>query len=323
MIRDSGFQAVFPLAIIAAATFLACSPEGNESSAPQETGTVAAAAPVSAQPPTMQELANATFSGLQDEPVQLVDGGWQGEPFVEGGASVPAVGLVRDFHLVGDVTGDGNEESVVLLWTSSGGSGTFDYLAVVGRSAAGVANLGTAMLGDRVQLRQGRLSEGTIEIDVVQAGAEDAACCPTQMATRVWEMGPDGLTEISSEITGTLSAADLQGPEWVLTDMAWDEPAPAEPEVTLVFEEDRVAGNAGCNGYFGGFEEDTEMPTNLSFGAMGATRKMCAEEIMRVEDRFFKQLNGVTHFGFLAGKLALSWQDDTSAGVMMFAPREP
>jgi len=324
MMKNAESKLLFGLSpILLTAMTLGCGREGDEVGTPPDSPTPATAAAATAEPPSMEELADATFIGILDEPVALVDGSWEGEPFVEGGVSAPVVGLVREFHLTGDVTGDGKRESVVLLWTSSGGSGTFDFIAVAGRTDEQIATLGTAELGDRVQVRQGRISDGKIELDVVQAGPEDAACCPSQMATRVWEMSPDGLNEVSLEITGTMSVADLRGPEWVLTDFAWNESAPAEPEVTLVFEEDRVAGNAGCNGYFGGLEEGGDMPSSISIGQVGATRMMCSEEIMAVEDRFLKQLTAVTSYSYLAGRLALSWQDDPAGGVMLFAPREP
>ena len=300
-----------------------CGGEEDETMETPDSPVAAAATAVSGDAPSMDEIAHTLFSGILEEPVQLSDGSWEGEPFVEGGVSAPAVGLVRPFHLTGDITGDGHDESVVLLWTSSGGSGTFDYLAVCGRSAEGITNPGTAEIGDRVQVRRGRIVDGRIELDVLQAGPEDAACCPTQLATRIWEMGSEGLIEISSEISGTMSMAELRGPEWVLTDLAWNESAPMEPEVTLVFEEDRITGKAGCNGYFGGIEEGGDMPSSISIGHLGATRMMCSEEIMAVEDRFVTQLTAVTSYSFLAGRLALSWQNDQSAGVMLFAPREP
>lgn len=304
-------------------TVVGCgSGDGGPATSSDSPKPIAAVAPT-AEPPSMDELSNAIFTGILDNPVQLTDGSWQGEPFVEGGVSAPAVGLVQSFHLSADLTGDGASEAVVLLWTSSGGSGTFDHMAVVGHTADGISTLGTAELGDRVQVREGRIANGQIAIDVVQAGEEDAACCPTELATRTWTMEPGGLTEVSTAVTGTLSLAVLLGPEWVLTEFAWDEPALAEPEVTLVFEEGRVAGSAGCNGYFGGIEEDTDMPGRVSLGHLGATRKMCPEEIMAVEGRFLRQLSGVSSYSFLAGKLALSWQADASGGVMLLAPREP
>ena len=165
------------------------------------------------EPPNSEELANATYSGIEAAPVQLVDGLWQGEPFVEGGASAPRVGLVEDFLLTGDLNDDGLPETVALLWSSSGGSGTFDYIAVTGRTEEGVQNLATAELGDRVKVRGGRISEGRIVLDVIQAGPEDAACCPTQLATRTWEMQTEGLIEAPTEITGTLSLAEVLGPD--------------------------------------------------------------------------------------------------------------
>lgn len=300
-----------------------CGQGADETVSPPDAAVPVAMAATAADPPSLDELANATFTGILDEPVKLSGGTWHGEPFVEGGSSAPVVGLVKHFHLTGDTTGDGTEEAIVLLWTSSGGSGTFDHLAVTGHTDEGIATLGTAEIGDRVQVRRGRVANGRITLDVLQAGPEDAACCPTQLATRVWEVGPSGLTETSSEVTGTLSLAELHGPEWVLTDFAWNEPAPAEPEVTLIFEDGRITGKAGCNGYFGGIEEGGDMPSGLSIGHIGATRMMCPEEIMAVEDRFLSQIAAATSFSYMAGRLALSWQNDEAAGVMIFAPREP
>lgn len=312
-----------PAAILLLAVSMGCGQGETGTAAPEDTPPSTAASAISTDAPAMDELANATYDGMMEESVQLTDGSWEGEPFVEGGASAPAVGLVKHFRLTGDVNGDGHEEAAVLLWTSSGGSGTFDYLAIGGRSDEGIVNLGTAEIGDRVQIRQGRIVDGKIELDVVQAGPEDAACCPTQLATRVWELSPGALDETASEVTGTLSMAELLGPEWVLTDFAWNEPVAAVPEVTLVFEEDRIVGKAGCNSYFGGIEEEGESPNGLTVGHLGSTRMMCPEEIMAIENRFFRQLSAVTSYSYLAGRLALSWQDEESAGVMIFAPREP
>lgn len=299
---------------------LACGRGGEETPPESIPATPKTSEPTPA--PTIQELANATYTGVGEGPVQLVDGQWEGEPFVEGGASRPTVGLVDDLLLTGDLDGDGSEEAVVLLWTSSGGSGTFDYLAAMGRGGDQIVNLGTAEVGDRVKIREARLSEGHVVLDVVQAGPEDAACCPTQKARRTWTLQAGGLVELEPEITGTLSLADLRGPEWVLTHFAWDDPAPEEPEVTLVFEEDRIAGKSGCNNYFGAMEEGGDLPGSLEINGVGATRMMCPEEIMAVEDRFQRQLTGVTQYSFAIGKLALTWQDDGTAGVMLFKPRE-
>jgi hypothetical protein len=105
-------------------------------------------------------LANASYQGIENAPVQLKNGRWEGEPYVEGGASRPAVGLVEDFTLRGNLNGDGVNESVVLLWQSSSGSGTFKYIAVMAEVNGNLTNVATAPVGDRVQLRSSEISKG-------------------------------------------------------------------------------------------------------------------------------------------------------------------
>jgi hypothetical protein len=77
--------------------------------------------------PTLLELRNATYAGLEDlaVPVTLEERRWEGEPFEPGAASRPSVVLAPGFRLTGDLDGDGAEEAVVVLAQSSGGSGTW------------------------------------------------------------------------------------------------------------------------------------------------------------------------------------------------------
>jgi heat shock protein HslJ len=254
--------------------------------------------------------------------VTLKDGRWEGEPFVPGGASRPRLTLARDFLLGGDLDGDGSEEAVVLLSESSGGSGSNGYLAVVGRRGEGLVNLGTELVGDRVQIRSARISGRRIELDVVQAGPQDAACCPSQKATRAWALAADGLREVASETTGTLSLADLGGVEWVLTHFGWEDPAPPKPAITLVFEGERIAGSSGCNRYFAGVEVG-EAAGELEIGPTAGTRMACPEAEMALEDRYLKALGRVVRFGFATGRLALTWSEDGSTGIMLFASGQP
>jgi heat shock protein HslJ len=279
---------------------------------------------VQLEAPTLDELGNASYAGIYDRPVQLADGRYEGEPFVEGGASRPSAGLAPEFRLTGDLDGDGAEEAVVLLWASSGGSGTFNYVAVAGRREDDVVNLGTAPLGDRVQVRAARVVDGTVELDVVQAGPDDAACCPSQTATRTWALGGegDGLTEVSTAVTGDLSLATLEDVEWVLTTFDRAEPAPDEPEVTLVFSDGRIGGRSGCNRYFAGVI-DGDLPGGLSVGQLGATKMACPDEVMRLEERYLRTLAGATKFGFVAGRLIVTCRVDDAIHSMTFVSREP
>lgn len=269
--------------------------------------------------PGTAELANATYAGIYDEPVTLSGGEWQGAAYAEGGAARPRVTLVRDFRTTGDLDGDGADEAVVLLAESSGGSGTFQYLAAVGRSGREVVNLGTAAVGDRVQTIDCTIENGAIVMDVVQAGPADALCCPTQVVRRVWRLEPGVLEEVSAHVTGKLSLAILEGSEWVLESFALDAPAPSEPEITLTFERGRAAGNGGCNRYFTHVEETA--PGEISFDRVGATMMACPEEAMNLEQRYHSALEGVTAYSFIAGRLALTYYDDGALKTMLFRRR--
>ena len=305
-----------------ATTALSC--DKSRTPANDAPGTASSGAEQPAGPPSFDEVANATIYGIYDEPVQLQDGKYEGEPFEPQGASFPRVGLVEDFLLTGDLDGDGVEETVVILWESTGGSGTYTYLAVMGREGSEVVNLATDEIGDRVQLRDSRISDHRVELDVVQAGPEDAGCCPGEMATLAWSLDGDTLTPVESGVeTRRLSVAALAGPEWVLKRFSWDETAPSEPEITLLIEEDRIAGGSGCNRYMGKVTEG-EMPGDLEVGLLAGTMMACPPEVMELEDRYRQSLEKVVKYGFLNQHLILTFQKgDGSGGTLFFAPREP
>ncbi|MGI9264999.1 MAG: META domain-containing protein [Gammaproteobacteria bacterium] len=272
---------------------------------------------------TAKQLANATYEGIYDGPVTLKDGEYLGKPFVEGGAARPRVQLVTDFLIRGDIDGDGSDEAVVLLAESSGGSGTFVYVAVVGLQDGQLASIGTAPLGDRVQVKQSDIRAGIVSMDVVQAGPDDPACCPSENATRTWRLDGGSLVEQEAQMTGELSVADLEGQEWVLVQFGDGHDAPPEPELTLVFDNGRVAGHAGCNRYMGGVEAGVS-GGDIKFGPLAGTMMACPQDLMDLERRYLKALNGVRKFGFLAGRLALSTVDDEGQlSTLIFEGRAP
>ena len=270
--------------------------------------------------PSLEELASATFSGVDDRTVTLAKGRWQGEPFVKGGASRPGAGLVDNFALIGDLDGDDREETTVLLWQSSGGSGSRLYLAVAGRRHRNIVNLGTVLVGDRVQVRSGRIADGRIELDVVQAGPEDAMCCPSQLATRRWILGEGGLVEGEATITGTLSLESLWGPEWILSELGRGEPVPDATEIMISFHDDKVTGRGGCNRYFAAVTGDA--PGELVFSGMGATRMACPESAMDLERRYLNILAGASSYRFLGGRLVVGCDTDNGPIALIFAPRD-
>jgi len=282
-------------------------------------------APVPA--PDSDALANATYFGVYLTPITLLDGVWEGEPFEAGGASRPRVELAPDFRMLGDLDGRPGQEAVVVLSESSGGSGSFDYIAVMGRAVMGIAvmggepvNLGTVSIGDRVGIRSARIVGRQLMLEVVQAGPEDAACCPSQLATRVFTLAKEGLQEVSHDVTGTLSLAELEGVEWVLTHFSRKQPAPATPELTLRFDGERIVGSSGCNRFFGGIESG-RLPGDLRMGPLGGTRMACPEPQMLLEQRFLSALQSVVKFGFVTGRLYLLSNAEGVTTALLFEPR--
>lgn len=268
----------------------------------------------------INDLGNATYSGIEDQAVTLVDGRWEGQPYAEGGASRPSVGLLRDMYFTGDLDADGQEETVVILWQSSGGTGSNVYIAAMKPENGGYQNISTALLGDRVKLRSGKLDSGRIVLEVLQAGESDPMCCPTQLATRSWSLEGTQLTEGKMEVTGKLSLSILEGSDWLLTHINRQEPLPDDAEVTLSFGAGQISGTSACNRYSAGIEEG-DMPGDILIGPAMGTRMACPEPLMEVESLYLKALAQVTSFSFFSGSLAMNGRDeDGKPFSLLFKP---
>jgi uncharacterized membrane protein len=145
---------------------------------------------------TPDRLQAATFRGVLDTPVTLVDGRFEGEPFMPDSASRPVVTLVPDVMASGDLTGDGNDETVVMLAHNAGGSGVSIYLAVLQGTRRGPENIATVRLGDRVKVLDLEISDGKLASQLVEHGPKDPMCCPTVKVRREWLLADDELVEV-------------------------------------------------------------------------------------------------------------------------------
>jgi len=267
--------------------------------------------------PDIEAIGNATFAGIYDQPLTLTGGQWKGEPFAPGGASRPTAGLASDFYLSGDIDDDGREEAIVILWENSGGTGSYSYVAVAGWRDGKVENIGTARIGDRVQIRDAHLDSQHIILQVIQQGPDDAACCPSQKATRTWLLTSDGLQEGGAVIDGTLSSGDLEANSWRLIELGRDEQALPTAPVTLTLDGIRLSGQGPCNRYFAGVEPGDYIGA-LVISQAGATQMACSAELMDFEQRYFQALSGVNRYSFSMGRLALSWVYDDTWNTMLF-----
>jgi len=266
--------------------------------------------------PGLDDIGNALIYGLGDAPIRLRDGRWEGEPYTEGGASRPTAGLAEDFIRHGDLDSDNHDESVVLAWTSSGGSGTLNFVAVFDAGDDGPVNIGTAPLGDRVQLIDASVTNGMLHVDLVQHGDDDAACCPTQTAKRTFILDDGTLQERNAVVVGTLGLDTAGGVDWRLVSLG--EGNDGVPDgITLRFDGGRISGRGPCNRYFTQAVPGVG-PADFTVERIGATRMFCDEETMALEDAYFEALASARRFAFRAGQLAISYDSDGAPQALLF-----
>jgi heat shock protein HslJ len=122
--------------------------------------------------------------------------------------------------------------------------------------------------------------------------------------------------------TGRAAAFDaksLAGTRWVLDQQP---PAkveagrPVPPAPTLQFTDPaRVNGTGGCNGFTGKAAIDGD---TVRLGPLAATRRMCPQPMMQVEDSYFRQLDAVRRARMDGSALVLL--DDTGKALLRLLP---
>jgi heat shock protein HslJ len=267
--------------------------------------------------PTADQLKGATYTGINDTPVTLKDGAWEGPPV---GRSKPRVVLQFASLEVGAITADGAPEAVVLLRKSSGGTGVFTFIAVVADRGGKIENVATAPLGDHEQVRSLSIVDRRIVAEVIGYGPGEPMCCPTQRQRRTWYWTSTGLKELPREVRGLSTVADLESRAWTLRSLDNDQPLPKGVTVTLSVKNRRVDGTGGCNTY-GGAIADGNGSRALEIGRLGSTRRFCAGAPGDVEAKYLAALQAVFQFGFVAGDLALTYKDGSVVRTLMFSGR--
>ena len=268
---------------------------------------------------SLQPLRNLSYQTIHGQTVKLKDGVYEGSTFDAGGAARLRIELIEQLMVSGDMTGDGNDEAAVFLTASSSGGGRYTYLAIVTKRGFSYENIATENLGDRIQVRALRLAGGTLILDFITAGPEDAACCPSLNMRSTYRLVDGELRQITDKAIGPLSLRDLQGMTWSLAELAENEPVPPQVLVSAEFNEQRLIGSSGCNRYFSDISGDG--PDGIVIGPVGATRMMCTESMMQVEDRYLAALQKVRRFGFMFGQLALGYEDNDKPQRLLFNPK--
>ncbi len=282
-------------------------------------GAMAPAAPANGSRLTVEQLKNATYSGIYDQPVTLTGGKFEGEPFVEGGASRPTVWYIDNSETYGDLNGDGGDDSAVLLVENSGGSGVFSYAGAQLNQAGQPLDAGTAPLGDRTQLISMSIANQQVVAEIVTPGPDEALCCGTLKVRKTLALQDGKLAEVGSEELGNVSLDDLMGTHWVLERLDRDQPVLTGTIITADFAEGQVAGSAGCNSYNASVSSDGGQ--NLAVGPAISTQMACGQAVMDQELAYLTALQGATRWSYQPGQLAVTYSgEDGLYGTLFYDP---
>ena len=266
--------------------------------------------------PTLEQVKTATISGVFDQAITLAGGKYEGQPIEPGAASVPTAALWEPTFHTADLDGVIGSEALAMLSSNAGGSGEFVYLAVFGMRDGALANVATVPVGDRVRLQNLWLERGKVIMDVIEAGPNDPACCPTQVSRKTFGFDSGTFKQISSEVRGMLALSMLSANEWTLVEID-GQPVPNGLDPPLIhFESDKLRGFAGCNRFTAPVTETK--PGEIDIGAAAAEKKACPPPQMELEQKFLAQLDAVNRYSYVAGQLALTWADGDKVGTLLF-----
>jgi len=127
---------------------------------------------------------------------------------------------------------------------------------------------------------------------------------------------------VSKEPVTETESATLENTNWVLVAYMNSEgvltETLADTEVTAIFEDGQVNGNAGCNGYFGGYEVDE---TNLRVGPLASTEMFCGNPpgVMDQETAYLAALGSATSYAIVQEQLVISDADGETVLIYMVA----
>lgn len=216
----------------------------------------------------------------------------------------------------GDVDGAAGSEAVAVSSSPAEGGGESVQVAVYGVRDGTLATLGSAAVGAGIQLQDLWLEQGKIRMDVVEAGPDDVAGAPTQVARKTYAMEGGALKQLTSEVRGVLGLSMLAANEWLLVEID-GAPLPSGTEAPLIlFQGETVRGFAGCNRFTAPVKETK--PGEIDIGPGAATKMACPQPQMDLEQKFLTQLDAVNRYGYRAGQLALDWQAGETTGTLLF-----
>jgi heat shock protein HslJ len=220
-----------------------------------------------------------------------------------------------------DLNGDGQEDAALILIHSSGGSGTFYYVAAAIRYADGYHGTSAVLLGDRIEARNIDISNNRITVEFLDRARSDAFSAPPSVPMKqlvIYDCDTKQLAQVVREFAGEADPERMMLPMktwyWVKTSYNDDSiHTPTVPDVfSLVFQTDgKLIVTTDCNNMRGNYQV---MNHRLNIEQLISTRMYCENS---QEQLFANMLQNVNSYFFTShGKLVLELKYDS--GAMIF-----
>jgi heat shock protein HslJ len=269
--------------------------------------------------PSLDEIRHGTLRGIAETPITLRDGVWLGPPSAPGAASGLQITLWDEPVAYGDLDGQDGDEAVVLASATTGGSGSFLYIAAFSWRDGRLGEATATLVGDRVKVLALSVVNRRVILEIVKAGPDDPLCCPSRFARKTYALQGSALVPVASATSAAASLADLAGTEWILISFG-DRPILGDVRSpTLLVEGTRVSGFGGCNRYTGTIDERT--PGMVTLGPMATTNMACVGPAAEIEARYLAALTRVSRYTIVAGRLQLISVEDGVPRPLTFERR--
>ena len=276
---------------------------------------------------------------IEGTAITLVNGA--AEAPVAAGSSSQVITRIWDEPVQTDLNGDGVDDAVLILTHSTGGSGTFYYLAAAIASLDGYSGTAGQLLGDRIEPIAIEARDGKVSVRFMVRGVGASLTDPpTVMKTRdfmydseVHDVGDDAaddagdaggddgngqLVDVAHDFEGEADpdSMTLGMHTWTWLETAYNDDMIVKPiqteAFTLTFADGRVQGATDCNHFSGAY---TAGDRKIQFDDKMAMTKMYCEGSQETE--FVKMLLEVRSYFFTSkGQLILEIKFDS--GSMRF-----
>lgn len=223
--------------------------------------------------------------------------------------------------VMGDLDGDGDEDSAMLLLNESGGSGSFFYAVLAINESGKYKATNTMLLGDRISPQTVEISGGRAVYNFAERRAGEPFTTPPSVGKSVWvhydkarnEIG-EWVKDFEGEVDPGRMNLGMKKWIWLRTEMSDGKvTTPKRPEAfSLTFGKDgKVSITTDCNSMGGDYK--TNGP-EIIFGNLFSTLMFCEGS---QEQEFSKDLGEVQLYMFTSkGELVLMLKYDS--GSMIF-----